>query len=114
MKKNKRNIGIALLCVFIGLSAVPFFSPIAPPSPQDDEVRLIKFEETDGNGVAGLLRTASESQEENSRPNDFIFHSFIADFHSVCDRLRITQSRYQENSKRPTKEIYLHNSCLTI
>lgn len=114
MKTRKRNISIALLFVFCGLSIAPLFSKVAPPNCRDTEIRIVAFEESDDSGVAGLLRTASESQEENSRPNDFIFISFLKDFHSVSDRVLLEEVASQENNKRPTEYIYLLNSSLTI
>jgi len=103
-----------LLLVFLGLSALPILLPDAPPQAPDQLVRITQFEDAGEGVVENLLRTASENQEENTRPNDFIFTSFISHFHSAVFKAKITECIALENSKRPSERIYLRHSTFLI
>jgi hypothetical protein len=114
MNKNIRNIALTLLVAFVGISAAPFVLSQAPPSHHDEVVRIIKFEETDSHGLPGLLRGSSETEEENTRPDDFIFFSFLADFHSSSYKVRLAEVIAQQNTKRSTGYLYLRNLCILV
>lgn len=114
MKRKQKNIAIALLWVFLGISAIPLFLPDAPPSTSDKEIRLVQFEEADDAAGRGLLRSATESCEETTRPNDFIAFSFIQDFHLASCKTRLAQSIESNHAKRPKECIYLKHSSLII
>jgi hypothetical protein len=113
MKKGQKNIAQILLWIFMGVSALPLILPDAPPQAPDNEVRFAQFEEGDDTGMEGL-RTASENREENTRPNDFIFVSFIEDFHSACYKSQLAEAIELKNTQLLAECKYIWHSSFLI
>jgi hypothetical protein len=114
MKRKQKNIACTLLCVLIGISAIPLFLPDAAPVAPDKEIRLVQFEEADECGERGVLRSVTESFEENNRLNDLTDISFIQNFHLASFRTQLANSIEEANARRSLEYIYLRHSSLII
>lgn len=114
MKNLRAKYALTLLSLFIGLSAAAFFVPEPPPSAKDEEIRLVKFEEADDNTFEGLIRSANESQEENTKSNNFFSTFLLENFHSVSLRVQLAATLEDETSRRPVVHYYLRHLSLLI
>lgn len=117
MKKSK-NIGVLLLIVFMGISAIPLFSAPAAPNSDDKQPFIVFFENGDDHTNQWLIRTISESEEFNVRSatanNCIELFAGCANYHSCIHKVWFAQTIEQKDIKQPKERIYLSNSCFTI
>jgi len=117
MKKSK-NIGVLLLIVFMGISAIPLFSAPAVPNADDNQTYLVYFENGDDHASQWLIRSISESEEFNVRTaaaaNCIVSFACYASHHSKIHGVQFAQTNEREDIRQPKERIYLSNSCFTI
>jgi hypothetical protein len=117
MRKSK-NIGVLLLIVFMGISAIPLFSAPAAPKAHDKQIHIAHFENGDDHASQWLLRSISESEEFNVRTapatNCIVSFACCASHHSKIHHVQFAQTNERKDFKQPKERIYLRNSCFTI
>jgi len=112
--KKQRNIAHTLLFLFVGFSAYSFFLLDTSATAPDTISEIIQFEEADEFGFKGLLRSATESQEENVRLNHIVICPFIEHYHSISVENCLVKTISCANTKRPKALLYLLGSSLLI
>ncbi|MEQ1584340.1 MAG: hypothetical protein ABL895_00560 [Cyclobacteriaceae bacterium] len=117
MKKSK-NIGVLLLVVFMGISAIPLFSEPTAPKAVDKQIYTVYFENGDDHASQWLIRSISESEEFNVRTapvsNCVLLFACCVNYHSTIHKIQFAQTNERKNFKQPKERIYLSNSCFTI
>ncbi len=116
--RNSKNIGVLLLIVFMGISAIPLFSAPAAPKAVDKQIHIAHFENGDDHASQWLLRSISESEEFNVRTtsvnNSVLFFACCVNYHTTIHKIQFAQTNERKDFKQPKERIYLSNSCFTI
>ena len=118
MTKKTKSLGVVLLLAFMGMLAMPLLSAPAVPLTDYQKHSHLYFENGDDYTSQWLIRSVSESEEQNVRSeavdNSFIFFSGNANHYSNILKARFIQTNKRNNVRLPKERIYLNNSILII